>query len=99
MQGQQLLVWAETEQLKVTPPYNRVASSGKRGADMVGGAEGCSVRGPRDAEAEWAVGQADTQEPRHEETQTGPGVPMRGAALSPESTALSDIVASAVRGY
>lgn len=98
MQGQQLLVWADTEQLKVTPPYNRVAS-GKRGTDMVGGAEGCSVRGPRDAEAEWAVGQADTQEPRHEETQPGPGVPMRGAALSPESTAPSDIVASTVHGY
>lgn len=46
MQGQQLLVWAETEQLKVTPPYNRVASSGKRGVDMVDGA-GVFVRAPR----------------------------------------------------
>lgn len=99
MQGQQLLVWAETEQLKVTPPYNRVASSGKRGVDMVDGAEACSVRGPKDAEAEWEGGQADTQEPRHEETQPGPGVPMRGAALGPESAAPSNIVASAVRGY
>lgn len=66
---------------------------------MVCGAEGCSVKGSRDAEAEWAVGQADTREPRHKETQPGPGVPMRGAALGPESAALSDIVAWAVRGY
>lgn len=66
---------------------------------MVGGTEGCSVRGSRDAEAEWAAGQADTLEPRHKETQPGPGVPTRGAALGPELAALSDTVAWAVPGY
>lgn len=66
----------------MTPPYNRVTSSGKRGVDMVDGAEACSVRAPRMLRLS-GKGLADTQEPRHEETQPGPGVPMTGAALGP----------------